>query len=44
MELLKRKDSKVTLLSMTDGMDVPFDIWLRALPYIEGRVSTPKNL
>jgi hypothetical protein len=44
MDLLKRKDSKVTLLSMTEGLDVPFDIWLRALPYIEGRVSTPRGL
>jgi len=44
MELLKRKDSRVTLMPMGEGMDVPFDIWLRALPYIEGRCSTPRGL
>jgi hypothetical protein len=44
MDLLKRKDSKVTLLSVAENLDVPFDIWLRALPYIEGRVRTPGGL
>jgi hypothetical protein len=44
MDLLKRNDSKVTLLSVAENLDVPFDIWLRALPYIEGRVRTPGGL
>jgi hypothetical protein len=44
MDLLKRKESKVTLFSLADGMDVPFDMWLKALPYIEGRCQTPRNL
>jgi hypothetical protein len=44
MDLLKRKDSKVTLFSLAEGMDVPFDMWLKALPYIEGRCQTPKNI
>jgi hypothetical protein len=42
MDILKRKDSRVTMMSMGENMDVPFDIWLRALPYIEGRCSTPR--
>jgi hypothetical protein len=44
VDLLKRKDSRATLLSMAEGMEVPFDIWLRALPYIEGRAITPRNI
>jgi hypothetical protein len=44
MDLLKRKDSRVTLFSLAEGMDVPFDMWLNALPYIEGRCQTPKNM
>jgi hypothetical protein len=44
MDLLKRKDSRVTLFSLAEGMDVPFDMWLKALPYIEGRCQTPKNM
>jgi hypothetical protein len=36
MELLKRKDSKVALLAVTEGLDLPFDLWVKALPYIEG--------
>jgi hypothetical protein len=44
MEMLRRKDSKMTLISVSEGMDVPFDMWLRALPYIEGRSGTPRNV
>lgn len=43
MDLLRRKDSKVTLFSVAEGMEVPFDTWLKALPYIEGRVNTPSR-
>jgi hypothetical protein len=42
MEVLKRKDSKVTLYSVAEGMEVPFDTWLSALPYIEGRALSPR--
>ncbi|KAF2669996.1 hypothetical protein BT63DRAFT_423968 [Microthyrium microscopicum] len=44
MELLRKKDSRATLLSMGEQPDMHFDVWLRALPYIEGRCTTPGNL
>jgi hypothetical protein len=43
VDLLRRKDSKMTLISVAEGLELPFDMWLRALPYIEGRVGTPRN-
>jgi hypothetical protein len=44
MDLLKRKDSKMTLFSVAEGVEVPLEmsLWLRALPYIEGRATSPR--
>ena len=41
-----RNESRSTLRMITvqDGLEKPFEVWLRALPYIEGRVGTPKGL
>lgn len=40
-----RNESKSTLrlFAVQDGLEKPFEVWLRALPYIEGRAGTPKG-
>jgi hypothetical protein len=43
VDLLRRKDSKMTLISVTEGLEMPFDTWLRALPYIEGRTGSSRH-
>lgn len=42
MEMRKKRDSKMAMKS--SGDDIPFDMWLRALPYIEGRCNTPRAI
>jgi hypothetical protein len=41
-----RNESRSTLrlFALQDGLEKPFEVWLRALPYIEGRAGTPKGL
>ncbi len=40
-----RNESRSTLrlFALQDGLEKPFEVWLRALPYIEGRAGTPKG-
>jgi hypothetical protein len=40
-----RNESRSTLrlIALQDGLEKPFEVWLRALPYIEGRAGTPKG-
>ena len=40
---LNESRSTLRLFAVQDGLEKPFEVWLRALPYIEGRAGTPKG-
>jgi len=45
LDCLSRKNgskSTLCLVAIQEGPDQPFQVWLNALPYIEGRAGTPR--
>jgi hypothetical protein len=42
-EALRKKESRLRVLAFPDSLDKEFGVWLKALPYIEGRAGTPNS-